>query len=75
MGLTFTQKFYHIAEDVFILFYPDGRMCAIMEIPEDEDEKIKLQNTIGLSTGLKFEIVNLSDLADEGAKIKKQYNV
>lgn len=71
MGLTFEQKFYHIPE-CYLLYrrrYDGcvGFLVGIVEVPDNEDEAIKLERKLRNKYGV--ERIFLDELARKGYHI------
>ena len=81
MGLTFSQKFYHLPDTVYLVqFLEPGDLesardvFAILEVPEDKDKALDLSILLE-SNGYCAEKYNFDELVNEGYDLLKELGV
>lgn len=78
MGLTFSQQFYNVPEEVYVIHtlepgdFADGAaIYGIVEIPEDEEENLEL-NLLFEGQGYWLDKINFDKLVREGYDLLRE---
>lgn len=74
MGLTFSQEFYTVPDEVFLVICKNGHPKAILEIPEDDDKALLLKKQFD-SDIYKVVRLNFDDLIIAGYNYLKEQGV